>query len=154
MQWSEVIADKTLQNLPYKIELNERGKIELSPASNKHGYYESEIAFILKSQLPEGKVVTECSIETLKGVKVADVAWCSAKFIARHGFATPYTEAPEICVEIVSPSNNKQEMEEKIKLYLEAGAREVWLVSEDGKVAFHDPSGAITQSKFKVRVAL
>ena len=27
MQWSEVMADKSLQNLPYKIELNEYGKI-------------------------------------------------------------------------------------------------------------------------------
>ncbi len=33
MKWQDVLLDKTLQDLPYKIELNEYGKIEMSPAS-------------------------------------------------------------------------------------------------------------------------
>lgn len=37
MKWSEVINDKTLQDLPYKIELNEWGHIVMSPVSNLHG---------------------------------------------------------------------------------------------------------------------
>ena len=35
MQWQEVIAHPSLQDLPFKIELNEYGKIEMSPASNR-----------------------------------------------------------------------------------------------------------------------
>ena len=31
MQWQDVLADKSLQDLPYKIELNEKGNIEMSP---------------------------------------------------------------------------------------------------------------------------
>ena len=30
MLWSDVLADESLKNLPYKIELNERGHIEMS----------------------------------------------------------------------------------------------------------------------------
>lgn len=37
MQWSEVITNPFLKNLPFKIELNKWGKIEMSPASNQHG---------------------------------------------------------------------------------------------------------------------
>jgi len=33
LRWAEVMRDPSLQNLPYKIELNARGKIEMSPAS-------------------------------------------------------------------------------------------------------------------------
>ena len=34
------------------------------------------------------------------------------------GFNTPYEIAPEICVEIVSLFSSKNEMDEKIELYL------------------------------------
>ena len=33
MQWQEVLADKSLHDLPYKIELNEKGLIEMPPVS-------------------------------------------------------------------------------------------------------------------------
>mgnify|MGYP000981793041 FL=1 len=36
MQWSDVINDPSLRNLPYKIELDEHGRIIMSPASNRH----------------------------------------------------------------------------------------------------------------------
>mgnify|MGYP001313879954 CR=1 FL=1 len=39
---------------------------------------------------------------------------------------TPDLAAPEICLEILSPSNSIVEMEMKRALYFEAGAREVW----------------------------
>ena len=154
MRWSDVLGDKSLRDLPYKIELNEWGKIEMTPASNKHGNYESKIAFQLQSQLPDGETITECSIETNKGVKVADVAWCSQAFLEKHGFETPFTEAPEICVEILSPSNMREEMQEKIRLYLDRGATEVWLVYEDGQVEFYNRSGAVTKSQFDISIAL
>ena len=37
MEWSEVINNPVLQNLPFKIELNKFGKLLMSPATNKHG---------------------------------------------------------------------------------------------------------------------
>lgn len=37
MQWSEVLENPLLVNLPFKIELNKFGKLLLSPASNNHG---------------------------------------------------------------------------------------------------------------------
>ena len=37
MKWDEVCKDTLLQDLPYKVELNEWGNIVLSPASNRHG---------------------------------------------------------------------------------------------------------------------
>ena len=77
MQWQDVLADKGLQDLAYKIELNEKGNIEMSPATNKHGAIQSELIYIFRSNLKNGLPLTECSIATTKGVKVADVAWAS-----------------------------------------------------------------------------
>jgi hypothetical protein len=37
MQWADVLADRSLRDLPYKIELDRNGNIIMSPASNRHG---------------------------------------------------------------------------------------------------------------------
>lgn len=145
MRWSDVLNDKSLSNLPYKIELNEYGQIVMSPASNQHGFLQAEIAFFLRSQRV-GKVLTECSIDTPKGVKVADVAWGSGDFFLSYGLQTPYPLAPELCVEIVSPSNSSQEINEKIRLYLQQGAQEVWICSQDGNLTIYSVSGKLAGS--------
>lgn len=67
-------------------------------------------------------MITKCSIQISDDVKVAEVAWASTTFIAEFGYATSYPKAPELCVEIVSPSNSKQEISEKVELYLAKGA--------------------------------
>ena len=91
-------------------------------------------------------MITECSIQTSQGVKVADVAWISDEFFARYGYETPYKRAPEICVEIISSSNSKEEMEEKVELYLAKGTREVWIVREKGGTEFYSYDGRIEKS--------
>ena len=148
MQWSEVIHNPILQNLPFKIELNRFGKILMSPASNHHRRIQTKISYQLTSQIPDGEVITECSIQTTDGVKVADVVWASRHFIETYAYQTPYPKAPEICVEIVSPSNSTQEMEEKINLYLAKGAMEVWLVYNDERIQFFTHTGEIERSAF------
>ncbi len=146
MDWASVIANPYLQNLPFKIELNKWGKILMSPASNHHGILQSETVVYLRSKFPTGRVIVECSVKTDDGVKVADVAWASDEFMQRNGEATPYEEAPEICIEIVSPSNSREEMDEKIKLYLDKGALEVWICADDGTVSHFSRDGQLIRS--------
>ena len=152
MLWSDVLADESLKNLPYKIELNERGHIEMSPASNRRGFLQSELVWLLRSQLKSGRVITECSIDTPKGVKVADVAWCNDALVTEHGEATPYVTAPEICIEILSPSNSVKEMQDKILLYLVKGAKEVWLVRDSGKTVIYQSQGEVQESAFVKKI--
>ena len=151
MQWQDVVNDQSLHDLPYKIELNEYGKIIMSPASNKHSILQAHIEKQLWQKL-SGITFPECSIQTRKGVKVADVVWCSEDFFKKHGTETPYTNAPEICIEVVSPSNSQQEMNEKIQLYLEAGAIEVWLVSTHGNISFFNKHGELKTTIFEIEV--
>ena len=54
--------------------------------------------------------------------------------------------APEICVEVISPSNSMEEMFERRRLYFEKGAVEFWLCDEKGRMAFYDAAGPIPRS--------
>lgn len=44
--------------------------------------------------------------------------------------------APEVCIEVMSESNDWDEMDEKRALYREAGAEEVWIVTEEKNIRF------------------
>jgi Uma2 family endonuclease len=85
----------------------------MSPATNQHGLYQARIVRWLSTLLTGGEPLVECGIQTAEGVKVADVAWGSTAFFKRNCRANPYQEAPEIVVEILSPSNTTEEMNEK-----------------------------------------
>ena len=146
MEWSEAIENPLLRDLPFKIELNKFGKLLMSPASNNHGRIQSRLAAALLNQQPKGEVVSECSIQTSDGVKVADVAWLSAAFVAEFEFVTPYPKAPELCIEIVSPSNSKIEIQSKVDLYLAKGAQEVWVVYDLHKIQIFSYLGQIEKS--------
>jgi Uma2 family endonuclease len=148
MQWSEVLETPYLQNLPFKIELNKFGQILMSPASNRHGSIQVEVGALFLRKLPKGRTFSECSIQTRDGVRVADVAWASADFLARHGDVTPFPQAPELCVEIVSPSNTKAEIDYKVSLYFAQGAQEVWVVSLQKKVTIYVGGLPAAKSKF------
>ncbi len=154
LRWAELCNDPLLRDLPGKIELNAYGVIEMSPASNRHGINQMAIGRALADHLPAGTAMVECSIATAEGVRVPDVAWASAEFIARHGDVTPYPAAPEICVEVRSPSNTDAEMAFKTRLFLEAGAVEVWIVSEDGSWQVFDAAGLRPGTRYGVQLAL
>jgi Uma2 family endonuclease len=153
-RWAEVMNDPGLRDLPYKIEINAWGKIEMSPANTRHARLQGKITTELARQLPAGEVLTEVPILTDIGVRVPDVAWASDEFLKVHREATPLPRAPEICVEIVSASNTDAEMQEKTRAYLAAGAQEVWLVAESGAVRYFDATGEQSASRYPVILEL
>lgn len=150
-RWHEVLDDPSLRDLPYKVETNRAAQLIMSPAKNVHAFYRGRVAAMLE-RLLGGHVFAECSFGTPEGVKVPDVAWCSEAFLSRHAFADPYDVAPEICVEIKSPSNAESELQLKVRLHLDAGAREVWLVDAAGGVRVYRPDGLRKASSFDVDV--
>ena len=118
----------------------------MSPASNLHGNLQSKIVACLANHLADGEVLVETSIQTTNNVKVADVCWGSKEFIAANGFMTPYLQAPEICVEVKSPSNSEREITEKIALYFAQGAVEVWVCDMEGNMQFFISEGEASVS--------
>jgi Uma2 family endonuclease len=147
MTWNEIVTEPSLQNLPFKIETNEWDQIVMSPANNKHSRFQGKILILLSKLVADGEVMPECSIETSKGVKVADVVWASSEFLKMFGDQTPCLVAPEICVDVRSPSNSTLEISAKIDFYLAKGAKEVWICDEYGKLEFFSHTGKLEQSK-------
>jgi Uma2 family endonuclease len=79
-------------------------------------------------------------------VKSPNVAWASDAFLSANRRSTPFAEAPEICFEVLSPSNSRIEMDDKRSLYFAAGASEVWVCDKDGRIDFFSPAGSLTLS--------
>lgn len=136
-RWQEIVEDPTLRNLPYKVETNKRGQIVLSPQTNRHSLLQKAVEKKLDALLSDGEAVPEWAIATAGGTKQADVIWTSDEQLREmRKTGDPTTLAPEICVEVMSDSNDWEEMTETRALYRTAGAEEVWGVTEDGEVHF------------------
>ncbi len=147
MNWEEVCAHPSLQNLPFKIELNEFGKVIMSPVQVSHSIYQARINSLMNKQMKNGTTLVECAINTRKGVRAADVAWASEDRLNIIKNEIACSIAPEICVEVFSPGNTMKEMREKRELYFESGAEEVWNCDEEGNMAFHSAEMPLVLSK-------
>ena len=143
-RWAEILVDPELTRLPHRIETDRHGHILMSPPpAPAHGYREIQIAGQLQTLLPEGLTVANCPVSTSDGVKAPDVVWLTANRRQEIRSLICLIKAPEICVEVLSPSNTAREIEEKINLYFEAGALEVWVCEQNGVIHFHFPNREI-----------
>lgn len=106
------------------------------------GYFESKVAFALVYFLhkyletnPIGEVAGgDGPCDTLpKHVRKPDVLFVSSERIRQEGKPTrkvlPY--APDLAVEVLSPSNTTAEMEKKLKEYFAKGAKLVWYIEPE-----------------------
>lgn len=149
-RWKELCSDRELARLPGRIETNGYGQILMSPPpGGQHSYTIRRIQQELEARLG-GLALPECPVSTINGVRAADVGWYSAQRFGEVRGQIAFEIAPEICVEVLSPSNTASEMLEKRKLYFEAGACEVWLCGEEGTLSFfcdpQDPEKAQPRS--------
>ena len=144
-RWDELLADPELTWVEGRIETDRHGQIIMSPPpAAQHGRFQFRLGNLLQEKMRSGEVLTECPISTADGVKAADVAWASEATMSELGNRTCFPRAPEICVEILSPRNTRKQIEEKMALYFDAGAREFWTCDESGAVKFHSaPAGAV-----------
>jgi Uma2 family endonuclease len=143
--WKALLNDPNLENLPFKIETDESGKIIMSPVSKRHTFLQYLISKALEQHLQGGYALQEAAVQTPRGVRVTDVAWVTQE----HFDVEPeelFTVAPEICVEVWSPSNTNEEFVTKRGLYFSAGALEVWICDQQGQMRFYDASGEIKHS--------
>jgi Uma2 family endonuclease len=145
-RWQQLARDPLVAAIPFKVELNEKGAIEVSPPTVRHGVIQGFIVREVAHQRPEGTTIPECPVETDIGVRVPDVVWASPAFMRRHGSESTLRAAPELCVEVLSPTNTRAEIAEKVAAYLAAGAHEVWVVGDDGVPEIHTSDGRAAAS--------
>ena len=150
LRWAQVVADRTLADLPFRVETNRDGVLLMTPPpSGDHSDRQSQILLRLNQELG-GRVLAECPVSTIDGVRAADVGWYSVERFAQVKGQVAFDVAPEICVEVISPSNTDSEMASKKLLYFEAGAQEVWFCRVDSRMQFYcnqTPDAPINQSR-------
>jgi Uma2 family endonuclease len=126
---------------PDNYELNEYGEVIMVPKpTNDHQRTLGAVVRALERLLgPEA--VPEVSVVTDRGVRVPDVAWMPLQRWEQVKGKTPLPFAPDVCVEVLSPGNTREEIAMKSAAYLRAGAKEVIVVGLKGEVEFHGTEG-------------
>ena len=130
--------------------------IELAPTNDQHGEISSNIdtAFNNYSRrrgMGRTRVETGYRLEqdpdTVRGPDVSFMLLPRGAGVTLTGRFVP--NAPDIAVELVSPSNTIAEIERKVQEYLAAGSQRVWVVypatpSTIRRVIIHRPDGTAT----------
>jgi Uma2 family endonuclease len=141
LTWHEVCADRSLRDLPYKIESTGDGKLLLTKFTNDRAFLKAQMMIELNKRMAVGKVLGSVPVETGNGTRVTDVSWASRDRWHSQKKQLSATTAPEICVEILTDFNCREYALGKIPLYFESGACEVWLCDKDGRLEFFSAEG-------------
>jgi Uma2 family endonuclease len=100
-------------------------------------------AFVKPRQLgrvfTESGAVTERDPDTVRG---PDVSYYSRERLPLDARVVGYhDQPPDLCVEVLSPSNTKRAMNHKLREYFFAGVRAVWVIDPEARsvTVFRDP---------------
>ena len=150
VRYRAICEDPAFARLPGKVEIDLWGRALMSPpAAPYHGRLQSKLSDKLASL--GGEKTIEAPIATPLGLFVADLTWSSQKTPPGSQFDNPLMRAPELCIEVVSPSNSRKELSEKTRGYLAAGAEEVWIIYPRSKrCEVHTRAGLRERSRFPV----
>ena len=118
-----------------------RGELREKPMTRRnrwHSTVEARIAHFLQNWLegrpePRGQVASgeagfRLQREPDSSVGI-DVAYVSAEVAEREPNSAFFAGPPVLAVEILSPSDKQEEIDEKLELYLESGVSVVWVVN-------------------------
>ena len=145
--WQRILNDPQLDQYEnFRIETDGYGEILISPRPPKsHNFKATKIATMLVERL-DGEAAIEPQLITDQGVKVPDVCWLHPDRYAEASDPDPFIVAPEICVEVLSPGNTPDELEQKRALYFAAGAIEVWICDRSNNMSFYSADGVLQKS--------
>ena len=137
MTTKTLITADELERMPdddsVRTELDEGELIEMPPVGLEHGDYESGIDTILRAFVKQhdlGKVYVGETGFRLRDdtVRAPDVAFVRKERLAAIGKKGFGKGAPDLAVEIFSPSDSVPQLMRKTKQYFKAGCHSVWIV--------------------------
>lgn len=148
----EFLANLRDGEKPYEEAIHGRKEPKVSPRWT-HTFLQTRLALWLYNWANgRGRAGTEWRCYLIEGEEkpsslVPDVSYISYERLPRD-VETDLRErprmAPDIAIEVFSPSDRKRTLEEKIALYLAHGSRVVMVVYPDHRIVFHTASGATT----------
>jgi Uma2 family endonuclease len=147
---SNLMTAEELWRLPADNLRHELVKGELRtmpPAGYEHGVIVIKLARLLANHVESNHLGVVLGAETgflLRQnpdlVRAADVSFIAQSRIPKIAPKTYWQGAPDLAVEILSPSDTVEEIEEKTGDYLDAGCKLVWIINPNRKsVTVHRP---------------
>src|SRR6266700_2318991 len=138
-QEARAITAEELFRMPddgYKYELVAGRLRKMSPPGSLHGVVGMRLAIALGAYVEQHELGVLFAADT--GFKLAsnpdtvrgpDVAFVARERIPAGGIPTGYWPgAPDLAVEVMSPTDRRSEIDEKIDEYLRSGVRMIWFV--------------------------
>jgi Uma2 family endonuclease len=135
----QVTADELLA-MPkdgFRYELVKGELRKMSPAGSEHGAIIFNLSILLGQHIKANNLGQGFGAETgfkltsnPDTVRAADIAFVRRERIPETGLPKNFWQtAPDLAVEVLSPGDSLEEVEEKVEDWLAAGARAVWIVS-------------------------
>jgi len=123
------------------------GEKEVKMAGARHGEICAQITGELIGYLKGNKTGRAYSSNTTfqigQNERMPDVAFVSAARIPEEGAPSSKWEiAPDLAVEVISPNDIWEKVNDKVREYFAAGVRQVWLVSQNAEqvVVYDSPT--------------
>lgn len=129
-------------------ELDEGELISMAPASEGHGSTGMEIGRLLANFVKEHRLGLVYNADTgfsldEDTVRAPDVAFVRKGRLGARDRARYFDGAPDLAVEIFSPSDSVPQLMRKVRQYLRAGSHTVWVVYPETKeVQVFEATGA------------
>ena len=133
------VADLLRLDPDARVEVVEGEIVEMTPVGGLHNWIAKNIMQLLDVYAREhksGLVFTDSLLYILSasdaGIRTARVP--DVSFVAKHDipsewdFERPFPGAPTLAVEVMSPDDQLEDVEQKVRDYFSAGTSEVWLV--------------------------
>jgi Uma2 family endonuclease len=113
--------------------------IDLSPPGGPHSFYQSEVIAVLKRAQAAGVGIAVGELGCIirrnpDAVRAPDAAFIRIERLPTGRIPSGFWNgAPDLAVEVVSPSDRPGEIQTKIRDWIEAGARQVWIIYSDSR---------------------
>jgi Uma2 family endonuclease len=134
----KLLTAEDVLNMPeddFRYELLDGVLVKMSPPGNPHGLSQATISAVLFNFVHPhglGRVFGEIGFILHRNpdrVRAPDVCFIARERIPAEGLGRGFIDfAPDLAVEILSPSDRRGEVEEKAQEWLRFGTRIVWLV--------------------------
>lgn len=148
----DLVTAEMLAALPDTGERTElvRGEvIAMSPAGAEHGAIAITIGAAMYDHVRRHRLGRVYAAETgfilsrnPDTVRAPDAAFVATERLADHARRSGFFDgAPDLAVEVVSPNDSYEDVEDKVRDYLNAGTRAVWVVNPRARtVTVYEPS--------------
>jgi hypothetical protein len=136
-------------------ELDERGAAVANPCpSARRQIVLTDMYCQVAGQMGHLAAMSVAVVTPSFGIRVPDVVWMPCEKWDEFDRDDPVPFVPDLCVEVLLDSDRTQDIDRRVKAYLDGGAREVIVVGQRGGIEFRGVKSRRQASMFGIAPSL